>query len=113
MTANDFEKSKELAAWKNTMKEEWIPSKCLPYNFEKPTESHYHSGHDYRAEIALDIKNIPRDNVGVEFVFTFLNKNGEYEFVDSQEFKLVSSKNGKCLYRLTLYRKKQGPSSTE
>jgi len=108
MTANDFEKSKELAAWKNTMKEEWDTIEVLNYNFEKPAESYYHSGHDYRAEIALDIKKIPKDNVGVEFVFTFLNKNGEYEFVDSQEFKLVSSKNGKCLYRANLVPEKAG-----
>jgi phosphorylase/glycogen(starch) synthase len=102
LTANNFEKAKELASWKKNMKEEWDNIEVLNYHFEKPNENVYHSGHDYRAEIALDIKKIPKDNVGVEFVFTHLNKYSEYEFVDSQEFKIVSYKNGKCLYRADL-----------
>ncbi len=108
LTANDFEKAKEMAAWKKTMVEEWDNIEVLNYNFEKPEENVYHSGHDYRSEIALDIKKIPKEYVGVEFVFTQLNKNGEYEYADSQEFKLVNSKNGKCLYRANLIPEKAG-----
>ena len=106
--ANNFEKAKEMASWKNTMRQEWDNIEVLNYSFEQPNDNVYHSGHDYKAEIALNIKKIPRENVGVEFVFTELNKNGEYEFVDSQEFKLVSSKNGKCLYRANLVPEKAG-----
>jgi phosphorylase/glycogen(starch) synthase len=108
LVANDFEKARELAAWKKTMTEQWDNIEVLNYNFERPEENVYHSGHDYRAEIALDIKKVPKENVGVEFVFTHLNRQGEYEFVDSQEFKLVSSKNGKCLYRANLIPEKAG-----
>jgi phosphorylase/glycogen(starch) synthase len=108
LTANDFEKAKEMAAWKKNMKDEWDNIEVLNLNFERPGENVYHSGHDYRAEIALDIKKIPKDYVGVEFVFTHLNKQGEYEFVDSQEFKLISSKNGKCLYRANMIPEKAG-----
>ena len=108
LTANDFEKAKEMAAWKKNMRDEWDNIEVLNYNFERTGENVYHSGHDYRAEIALDIKKIPKDYVGVEFVFTHLNKQGEYEFVDSQEFKLISSKNGKCLYRANMIPEKAG-----
>ncbi|HBC78922.1 MAG TPA: alpha-glucan family phosphorylase [Bacteroidales bacterium] len=108
LTVNNFEKAKAIASWKKNMKDEWDNIEVLNYNFERPQENVYHSGHDYHAEIALDIKKIPKDNVGVEFVFTHLNKQGEYEFVDSQEFKLVSSKNGKCLYRANLIPEKAG-----
>jgi len=108
LTSNDFEKSKEIALWKKNMRDEWDNIEVLNYNFERPAENVYRSGHDYRAEIALDVKKIPKDNVGVEFVFTHLNRYGEYEFVDSQEFKLVSCKNGKCLYRANLIPEKAG-----
>lgn len=108
LVANDFEKAKELAAWKKTMMEQWDNIEVVNYNFERPEENVYHSGHDYRAEIALDIKKIPREHVGVELVFTHLSRQGEYEFVDSQEFKLISSKNGKCLYRADLIPEKAG-----
>ncbi|HQG76999.1 MAG TPA: alpha-glucan family phosphorylase [Bacteroidales bacterium] len=108
LTANNFEKAKEIAVWKKSILEKWDNIEVVNYHFERPEENVYHSGHDYRAEIVLDIKNIPKENVGVEFVFTLLTNDGEYEFVDSQEFKLVSCKNGKCLYRADLIPEKAG-----
>ena len=105
---NSFDKAKELAAWKQTMREEWDNIEVINYSFERPEENVYRSGHDYKAEIALDIKKIPKEHVGVEFIITRLNKNGEYEFVDSQELKMVSCKNGKCLYRANLIPEKAG-----
>ncbi|MGB8490365.1 MAG: alpha-glucan family phosphorylase [Bacteroidales bacterium] len=106
--ANDFEKAKMLAAWKKEMRDAWENIEVLYYKFERPEENVYHSGHDYHAEIALDIKNIPKENLAVEFVFTHLNKRGEYEFIDSQEFKLVSNKNSKCLYRASMVPERAG-----
>jgi len=108
LTENNFEKAREIAAWKKNMKDEWDNIEVINYNFERPEGNIYHSGHDYRAEIALNIKKIPKEYVGVEFVFTHLNKEGEYEFVDSQEFKLISSKSGKCLYKANLVPEKAG-----
>ena len=105
---HNFEKAKEIAVWKKSILEKWDNIEVVNYHFERPEENVYHSGHDYRAEIVLDIKNIPTENVGVEFVFTLLTNDGEYEFVDSQEFKLVSCKNGKCLYRADLIPEKAG-----
>jgi glucan phosphorylase len=105
---NNFEKAKELAAWKTTMREEWDNIEVLNYSFEKAGENVYRSGHDYRAEIALDVKKIPKENVGVEFIVTHMGKRGEHEFVASEEFKLISCKSGKCLYRASLVPEKAG-----
>jgi len=88
LSANNFEKAKSLAAWKNTMREEWDTIEVINYSFERSGDNVYRSGHDYTAEIALDVKKIPRENVGVEFIITHMNKDGEHEFVDSEEFKL-------------------------
>jgi len=105
---NNFEKAKELAAWKQTMRDEWDNIEVLNYSFERAEDNVYRSGHDYRAEIALDVKKIPKENVGVEFIITHMSKRGEHEFVASEEFKLVSCKNGKCLYRASLVPEKAG-----
>jgi hypothetical protein len=105
---NNFEKAKELAAWKKTIKDEWDNIEVLNYSFERAGENVYRSGHDYRAEIALDLKKIPKENVGVEFIITHMNKNGEHVFVASEEFKLISWKSGKCLYRASLVPEKAG-----
>ncbi|MBK7131808.1 MAG: alpha-glucan family phosphorylase [Bacteroidales bacterium] len=108
LISNDFEKSKELAAWKQTMREEWDNIEVINYSFEKAGENVYRSGHDYTAEIALNVKNIPKENVGVEFIITHMGKHGEHEFVASEEFQLVSCKSGKCLYRANLVPEKAG-----
>ena len=105
---NNFEKAKELAAWKNVIREEWDNIEVLNYSFERPEENVYHSGTDYKAEIALNVKKIPIENVGIEFIITQMKKNGEHEFVASKEFMIVSCKNGKCLYRATLVPEKAG-----
>jgi phosphorylase/glycogen(starch) synthase len=105
---NNFEKAKELAEWKKTMKDEWDNIEVVNFSFERAGENVYRSGHDYRAEIALDVKKIPKENVGVEFIITHMSKRGEHEFVASEDFKLISCKNGKCLYRASLVPEKAG-----
>jgi glucan phosphorylase len=108
LVENNFEKAKALAAWKNTMREEWDNIEVINYSFERAGGNVYRSGHDYVAEIALDVKKIPKENVGVEFIITHMSKHGEHEFVASEEFKMVSCKNGKCLYRANLVPEKAG-----
>jgi alpha-glucan phosphorylase-like protein len=105
---NNFEKAKELAAWKKSMLEEWDHIEVINYSFEPSKDNVYRSGHDYKAEIALNVNKIPKENVGVEFIITHMNNRGEHEFVASEEFKLVSCKSGKCLYRANLVPEKAG-----
>jgi len=108
LVENNFEKAKELSAWKKAIKDEWDNIAVLNYSFEQAGENVYRSGHDYIAEIALDVKSIPKENVGVEFIITHMSKKGEHLFVASEEFKLISCKSGKCLYRASLVPEKAG-----
>jgi phosphorylase/glycogen(starch) synthase len=108
LTESDFSQAKALADWKQRMREEWDNIEVINYSFERPDENVYRSGQDYKAEIALDVKGIPKEQVGVEFIITHLNNHGQYEFVDSQDFKLISCKNGKCFYRVNLVPEKAG-----
>lgn len=105
---NDFEKARELAAWKMTMLEEWDNIEVINYKFEKSIDNVYHSGHEYRAEIALNVKSIPKEYVGVEFVSTHLRKSGQHEFVARKEFDMVSCKSGVCLFRTSIIPEKAG-----
>jgi starch phosphorylase len=108
ITDNNFQKARELAAWKMTMIAEWDTIEVLNYDFEKSDDNVYHSGHEYKADIALDVKNIPKEYVGVEFVITHLRKNGVHEFEARKEFDLVSCKSGKCLFRTSVVPEKAG-----
>jgi len=108
LISDNYAKAKNLADWKYTMKKEWDNIEVLNYSFEKPEGNVYHSGHDYKAEIALNIHKIPKENVGVEYIITSLSKEGQHEFVASKDFTLISCKNGKCLYRANLVPEKAG-----
>jgi glycogen phosphorylase/synthase len=108
LIANNFEKAKELAEWKQRMRDEWGNIEVINYSFERADDNVYRSGHDYQAEIALDVKNIPQENVGIEFIITHMGKYGEHQFVASEEFKLVSCKSGKCFYRASLVPERAG-----
>ena len=105
---NDFAKAKEISTWKMTILSEWDNIEVLNYHFEKSDDNVYHSGHEYKADVALDVKNIPKEYVGVEFVITRLKKNGEHEFEARREFDLISCKNGRCLFRTSLIPEKAG-----
>jgi phosphorylase/glycogen(starch) synthase len=105
---NNFEKARELASWKKSVVEEWDNIEVLNYSFERSTDNVYRSGQDYKAEIALNVNKIPKENVGVEFIITHMNKKGEHRFVASEELRLVSCKSGKCLYRAHLVPEKAG-----
>jgi glucan phosphorylase len=108
LISDNFEKVKELASWKSSMREEWDNIEVLNYSFQRSEDNVYRSGHDYKAEVALDVKKIPKENVGVEFIITHLTKDGKHEFVDSEEFSQISCKSGKCLYRAHLVPERAG-----
>lgn len=105
---SNFEKARELAAWKTTIREEWDNIEVINYSFERSKDNVYRSGQEYRAEIALNVNKIPKENVGVEFIITHVNRQGEHRFVASEELSLVNCKSGKCLFRAHLVPEKAG-----
>ena len=46
--------------------------------------------------------------MGVELIFTSMDKNGQYNYVDSAEFELVSRKGSKCYFVVDLVPEKAG-----
>jgi hypothetical protein len=106
--ADDFVLAKQLASWKEEMKREWDNIDVLSYSFEKPGENVYHSGKKYSAEVVLDVNNIPAEYVGVEYVITRMQTDGEFEFVARGEFTQVSIRNSKCYYKAELIPEKAG-----
>jgi phosphorylase/glycogen(starch) synthase len=58
--------------------------------------------------VVLDVNNIAPEYVGVEYVITRMQLNGEFEFVNKGEFQLMSFKKGKCYYKAELTPEKAG-----
>lgn len=106
--ADSFALARELAAWKTEMTRIWDEIEVIDYKVTSQNENVYRSGHMYTTEIILNIKSIPAENVGVEFVVTRLRKNGEHEFVTSKEFTLASRRKGRAIYHLDFLPEKAG-----
>ena len=106
--AAEFAAARELASWKERMMAEWDNIEVLSYSFEKPEADVYRSGRKYAAEVVLDVNNISPEHVGVEYVITRMQANGEFDFVASGEFKPVSFKKGKCYFKAELTPEKAG-----
>ncbi|MBE0674935.1 MAG: alpha-glucan family phosphorylase [Bacteroidales bacterium] len=106
--ADEYAVAKQLASWKEEMKREWDNIDVLSYSFEKPGENVYRSGRKYSAEVVLDVNNIPPESVGVEYVITRMQTDGEFEFVARGEFRKVSIKNSKCYFKAELTPEKAG-----
>jgi len=108
LIADNFAVARELASWKADMERRWDEIEILQYESQNQLEKVYHSGRTYAHEIVLDIKDIPAENVGVEFVVTRMNKSGEYEFAMKKEFELVSIRKGRAIYRIEVLPERAG-----
>jgi len=108
LKADNFAVARELASWKADMERRWDEIEILQYESQDQAEKVYHSGHTYTHEVVLDIKDIPAENVGVEFVVTRMKKSGEYEFAMKKEFELVSIRKGRAIYRIEVLPERAG-----
>ena len=112
LCANNYAIAKSLSAWKASMVSKWNDIEILNYNMEKTNgDSVYYSGRSYDVSITIDVKSIPRENVGVESVITSPGKKGELNFVACKEFELVSCKGTKCLFATKIVPEKAGTFS--
>jgi glucan phosphorylase len=105
---DNFKVAKELALWKRNMMDNWDTIEVSNYSFERPGENVYFSGKSYKAEIVLDVKEIPVEYVGVELIITSMGKHGQYKYVDSMDFNLISRKGSKCYFVADLVPEKAG-----
>ncbi len=108
ITADNYALARQLADWKYEMSRSWDEIEVLKYDLYNQGENVYKSGQNYSTEILLDIKNIPAENVGVEFVVTKLLKTGEHVFLAGKEFKLASKKKGRAIYHVDFLPERAG-----
>ena len=98
MSSDNYALARELAGWKSYITKAWDEIEIVKYDLGDARNNVYRSGHPYTTEIVLDIKDIPKEYVGVEIVVTRQLKNGEHALVTSKEFKYVDGKKGRAIY---------------
>jgi len=107
MTAKDFAKARELAAWKTRVRREWenisVISRTQPattYDLTLATP--------YHAEMELQLGALTPDEVGLEAVFAQTDIHGKLHIVDVQECQVVEYKDGVAKYSVDVLPEKTG-----
>ncbi|MBQ7708578.1 MAG: alpha-glucan family phosphorylase [Bacteroidales bacterium] len=107
MVADDFQKARELAAWKNRVRREW-ENVCLISRTEPATSYDLSLATPYHAEMELQMGSLSPEEVGVEAVFAQADAHDKLHIVDVQECRVVSFKDGVAKYSVDVVPEKTG-----
>jgi hypothetical protein len=69
ITANNFEKARELAAWKRNLIRGWESIEVVSINIPDSTQKPMILGEPFKAEVILDMNELSSTDVGVEILF--------------------------------------------
>ncbi|MCE5331974.1 MAG: alpha-glucan family phosphorylase [Bacteroidales bacterium] len=94
---NNFEKAKEIAAWKEKMAFGWDAIEVLKVDLPENLIHNTQVGEDYNLNVILDVKDLDNKGVGVELVVTKSGTNNKETLYDVEELKLVKTE-GTILY---------------
>ena len=107
MTAKDFAKARELAAWKTHVRREWENVSVVSRSQEATTYD-LSLATPYHAEIELQLGGLSPEEVGVEAVFAQADAHGKLHIVDVQEAKVAQFKDGIAKYSVEILPEKTG-----
>jgi len=97
---NNFEKAKEIAAWKETMAQGWDAIEVISANFPENLIHNPQVGEDYQLDVVLDVQDLKFKGVGVEMVVTRSGENNKDVLYDVEELQLVKSEGTKLYFNI-------------
>ena len=88
LAANNFEKAKEIALWKETVAERWNDIQILSVQTEDEPNNILDGGKEYTIQVVVDERGLD-DAIGIELVTTRQNKNDEQKIYSVEPFQVV------------------------
>ncbi|MDD4636605.1 MAG: alpha-glucan family phosphorylase, partial [Bacteroidales bacterium] len=110
ITANNFEKAKEIAAWKNKVAEGWDNIEVL--SAIPPTRPTSFVGEEIHKTIVIDTKGLG-NSVGVELVVTALDADNKDCLVEVKELDLVNEDGSILTFELKYMNFRAGTIKTQ
>ncbi|NPA67557.1 MAG: glycosyltransferase family 1 protein [Chlorobi bacterium] len=98
LSANNFEKAKEYAGWKEKIASEGEKIKTVSINVSELTNGTLIPGETYTGEVILDINGLKTEDIGVEMVISESAPSGELLITDIIPLKPEHSENSKVKY---------------
>ena len=99
--------AREISSWKQQVSSEWNNMHVVSYT--QPDASYVLSQNNMlRSEVVLDLGRIKPEDVGVEMLFTSMDKKGELHIQEVCSFELVGCENGVARYQASILPEKTG-----
>ena len=97
VTADDYAKAREIAAWKKRLRREWknveVVSAVMP-----DSNNTVALGNDFSAEVVLNIGDLAAEEIGVEILFATTDNKGKLHIQERYDFTPVESVDGTAKY---------------
>ncbi|MBR6279802.1 MAG: alpha-glucan family phosphorylase [Bacteroidales bacterium] len=107
IVAKNFAKAKSVAAWKKHVLDGWNDIKVVSYTQPESSYSLSPEG-GLKAEVALELGTLKPEEIGVEMLFTSVDRKGRLRIQDVFEFALDSCKDGVAKYSTTVLPERTG-----
>jgi len=96
---NDYKLAKDIALWKAMVKKHWEQLEVVSISMPENLKDSLVLGEKYRGEVALDLKGLLPDEVGLEFVVVSKD-SGQYKLMHKQELNFVKKVGANSVYKL-------------
>ena len=107
IVAKDYKKAKAVAAWKKHILDGWDDVKVVSYTQPESSYSLSPEG-GLKAEVALDLGTLKPEEIGVEMLFTSVDRKGRLRIQDVFEFALAGCKDGVATFAATVLPERTG-----
>ncbi|HOU67751.1 MAG TPA: alpha-glucan family phosphorylase [Paludibacteraceae bacterium] len=99
VSANNFAKAKEIAAWKETIDAKWDEIEVISTNVTEKATTNPEVGDPYSIDAIIDVKDPACTGIGVDFLLTMKDKKNLDKLVISNEMELVKTEGTKLYFK--------------
>ena len=89
--ANDYKSAREIAGWKQLVREEWAAINVL--SVVKPDSSTIIKN-EFLSEVTINLARLAPEDIGVEALFATADRKGKLHIQQTVQFDCVESKDG-------------------
>ena len=102
--ADNYRAAKELAAWKDKVAKTWDSIEVVSLDVPETLFTQAQVGDNCNAAVCLDVKNLDKEDIGIEAVVTTLDKNNELQIAVVEELKLMKTEGSRLYFELKDFR---------
>lgn len=108
MEANNFALAKEIAAWKQTMKESWDEIEVVNVEFPDSTNRPLALGEPFTAKVRLRLHGLNPEDVGIEVLFGFKEDDKIKGIESTENFEIESVHENYTTYKCEIQASEAG-----